>query len=133
MLFGEHVTIELHFTVLGGTDIRIPNPLLEDAINGIVHLGHPKSFPVWYERDCNRRSRTRMFFDFWGVTDSHVLRPRLGIGLLRLMVLDDHRKVCGVDVRQLGTIAVATTDDTLLGIIIIGTREEVSKDEFRIP
>ena len=49
------------------------------------------------------------------------------------MVLDDHRKVCGVDVRQFGTIPVATTDDTLLGIIIIGTGEEVSKDEFGVP
>jgi hypothetical protein len=49
------------------------------------------------------------------------------------MVLDDHGKVSGVDVRQFGTVAIATTDDTLLGIIIIGTCEEVSKDEFRVP
>jgi hypothetical protein len=53
-LFGENVIIELHFTVLGGTDIRIPNPLLEDAIDGIVHLGHPETFPLWGESDGDR-------------------------------------------------------------------------------
>jgi len=53
-LFGENVIIELHFTVLGGTDIRIPNPFLEDAVNGIVHLGHPETFPLRSESDGDR-------------------------------------------------------------------------------
>ena len=53
-LFGEHVTIELHFTVLGGTDIRIPNPLLEYTVDGIIHLGHPETFPLGGESDGDR-------------------------------------------------------------------------------
>jgi len=57
----------------------------------------------------------------------------LGVRLLRLMVLDDHREIRGVNVRQFGTVPVATTDDTLLAIIIVGTGEEVSKDEFGVP
>src|SRR6056300_1749804 len=49
------------------------------------------------------------------------------------MVLDSDRKLGGVNVRQLGTVAVATTDDPLLGVVIVGTREKVTKDKFRIP
>jgi hypothetical protein len=49
------------------------------------------------------------------------------------MVLDSDRKITRVDVRQLGTVPIATTDDTFLRVIIVGTREEVSKDKFRIP
>jgi hypothetical protein len=43
------------------------------------------------------------------------------------------RKVARINVRQLGTIAIATPDDTFLSVIIVGTREEVSKDKFRVP
>src|SRR6056300_412767 len=89
VLFGENVTIELHFTVLGRTDVRIPNSFLENAVDGFVHLGHPEPLPLGCESDRDRGRGTRMFFDFWWVADSHILRPLLGIGLLRLMVLDN--------------------------------------------
>jgi hypothetical protein len=49
------------------------------------------------------------------------------------MILDSDRKITRVNVRQLGTVPITTTDDTFLGIIIVGTREKVSKDKFRIP
>ena len=46
MFVGENVLVEFNFTVLCGTDVRIPYPLLEDTVDGIVHFGHPESFPL---------------------------------------------------------------------------------------
>ena len=57
----------------------------------------------------------------------------MSISLLRLMILDDHRELRRIDVRQLGTIAVTTTDNSLLSIIIVSTRKEVTKNELGIP
>ena len=49
------------------------------------------------------------------------------------MILDDHRELRRIDVRQLGAVAVATPNNPLLRIIIVGTCEKVSKDKFGIP
>ena len=49
------------------------------------------------------------------------------------MILDDHREVAGVNIGQLGTIAIATTHDALLCVIIVGAREKVTKDKFGVP
>jgi len=49
------------------------------------------------------------------------------------MILDDNGKVGRVNVCQFGTVPVATPDNPLLCVIVVCTREEVSKDEFRIP
>ena len=49
------------------------------------------------------------------------------------MVLDDYGEISGVDIRQLGAVAVSTPNNPLLRIIIVGTREKVSKDKFGIP
>jgi len=49
------------------------------------------------------------------------------------MILDDNGKVTRINVRQLGTVPVATSNNPFLSVIIVGTREEVSKNEFGIP
>jgi len=49
------------------------------------------------------------------------------------VILDSDRKITRVDVRQLGTVAIASTNNPLLGIIIVGTGEEVAKDKFGVP
>jgi len=74
-----------------------------------------------------------MFFDFWLFTCCHVVLPLLGIGLFGFMVLDHDGKITGINVRQFGTIAIATTHDTLLGVIVIRTREKVTKRELGVP
>ena len=74
-----------------------------------------------------------MLLDLGLVTGCHVVGPPLCVGLLHFVVLDDHRELRGVNVSQLGTIAVATTNDTLLVVIVVGAREEVTEGEFRVP
>jgi hypothetical protein len=49
------------------------------------------------------------------------------------MVLDGDRKLGRVDVRQLGTVSIATSNNPFLRVIIVGTREEVTKDKFGVP
>jgi hypothetical protein len=49
------------------------------------------------------------------------------------VILDDDRKVTRINIRQLGTITVTTTDDPLLRVIIIGTGEKVTEYKFGIP
>jgi hypothetical protein len=51
VLFGEDISIELHFTVLSGTDVRIPNSFLENAVDGIIHFGHSEPLPLGCECD----------------------------------------------------------------------------------
>jgi hypothetical protein len=49
------------------------------------------------------------------------------------VILDHDGKVRRINVRQLGTVAVATTDNPLLGVIVVCTREKVSKHKFGVP
>ena len=49
------------------------------------------------------------------------------------MVLDGDRKLGGVNVRQLGTVPVTTSNNPFLRVIIVGTCEEMSKDKFGVP
>src|SRR6056300_650415 len=74
-----------------------------------------------------------MFCNFWWVAHRHIIFPLLGISLLILMIFDDHRKLRRVDVCQFGAIAITTTYNPLLGVIIVCTCEEVTKSKFGVP
>src|SRR6056300_1256725 len=74
-----------------------------------------------------------MLRNLWWVTHGHILVPFLCVTLLCLPILDHDGKLRGVDVRQLGTVAIASTNNSLLIVIVVCTREEVTKGKFWIP
>jgi hypothetical protein len=48
-------------------------------------------------------------------------------------ILDFDGEFTRVHVREFCAVSISSTDDTLLRIIVVGTREKVSEREFRIP
>src|SRR5210317_1634819 len=71
--------------------------------------------------------------DFRGVARAHVFRPGLGVLFFVFSIFNRHGKLRGIDIGEFGTVSVTTPDNPLLVVIVVGTRQEVTKRELRVP
>ena len=63
----------------------------------------------------------------------HIVLPDLGILLLVDWILDTHTEKLGVDVCQLGTISVTTTNNPFSIVIIVCRSQQVTKGQLGVP
>ena len=64
-------------------------------------------------------------------TDAHVFAPGLLVLLLTLGIANANREGLGEDVGKFGTIAILTTNDLLLVLVVVAGCQQMAKDEFR--
>ena len=74
-----------------------------------------------------------MFGDFGFAARGHVLGPSLFVCVFGLTVFDHHGETRRVYVGEFRAVSVAAAHESLLGIVVVGTREKVAENKFGVP
>lgn len=103
---------------------------LNDCLQIIIHFIHLKLGQIRLESDFGELLAFGIGSDFCFSHLAHVARPSLFVFLFALLIGRLEGELSTKDITKFRTIAVTTTSDLFLLIVVVGRGKKVTEDQF---
>ena len=126
----EPLAVEEHLGVLADVTGGVINALAHQSHGVVLELGHVKLGEVGLEGDAGPVVGGLALGHYRFALLTHVVLEHLAVPPLAAAVAGLDDKLGGEDVGQLGAVSIPAAGNLLLVVVVVGRREQVTKDEL---